>query len=458
MKLFEIHSSLVKAIQSLNIFKVNALMSVLKFGLVFLIIFAHNSDLQAQNKLRYNFDESGKTYIQASIRTQLWLRYTDMNPGSQINGEVVDNHVDISFRRFRFGLNAQITENLFFYSLWGWNNLNHITNKTEFVHALDLYTEYTFSPAITIGSGKSAWQGLSRWHIRSTISLMALDAPLYPLSTVNLIDDIGRNFGVWAKGQVGKFDYRLVAMLPTVFLSGNPGPDANYARVSPRWQTSAYLKYQFWDKESNKTAYHANTYLGTKKVLSIGSGFLFQPKAMWSQTDAMSPIRYHPMNHWSVDGFIDLPLNKSKNTALTSYLGYLYTDFGPNYVRNLSANNPANGLDANLRIYNGSGSAFPMMGTGSTIFHTLGFLLPKDFIVKNGQQLQPNIAIQYSNFEKLADPTLVIDLGVNWLIKGHGNKLTMGYQSRPLYQETVNGVEYFDRKGMLVLQYQIMIQ
>ena len=41
--------------------------------------------------------------------------------------------------------------------------------------------------------------------------------------------------------------------------------------VKPNW--SGYIKWQFFDKESNVMAQNQGAYLGKKKVLAIGAGF-----------------------------------------------------------------------------------------------------------------------------------------------------------------------------------------
>ena len=79
------------------------------------------------------------------------------------------------------------------------------------------------------------------------------------------------------------------------------------------------------------------------------------------------------------------------------------------------------------------------------------------FKLKNNLQLQPNIAVQYSDFEVLDDAMVVYDLGVNCYFKGHSNKLSLGYQNRPVFQDINNQLKVDERKGMFVLQYQIEI-
>ena len=156
----------------------------------------------------------------------------------------------------------------------------------------------------------------------------------------------------------------------------------------------------------------------------------------------------YDFKNWTAELFYDTPLNKEKGTAITSYLGYFDTNFGPNYIRNVGANGFASGGTS----LNGAGSTFPMMGTGSTIFYQLGYLMSK---TEKGTQLQPNFAVQYSDFDGLNDNTIVYDFGINCYFKGHANKLSLNYQNRPIYDKITKKVD--ERKGMIVLQYQIEI-
>lgn len=418
--------------------------------ILFLLLFIASSSYSQSNKLKLNLDESGKTYIKASVRMQLWARYFDTNPGTTISGESADNVFDLSVRRLRMGVSAQLTPKLYVYSLFGGNNINATTEKDFQFEVLDLFAEYEFAKEFSVGMGESGWEGLSRWNVRSSASLMAVDAPLFSLLTVNKNDDNGRGLGIWTKGQVGKFDYILSLKDPVQFGVISTEGKIDFAKNKPRKRISGYVKYEFLDNESNKSPYSGGTgtYVGTKNILNLGIGFMNQPK-MTSQL-VNSEEKFYDFKNWAVDLFYDAPINKEKGTAITSYLGYYNTDFGPDYIRNVGSNDITSGGTS----FNGSGNDFPMMGTGNTLFFQLGYLLPK---AKNNSQLQPNIAIQYSDFDGLDDSMIVYDLGINCYFKGHSNKLSLGYQNRPVYQSLNNQLKVDERKGMFVLQYQIEI-
>lgn len=411
----------------------------------------------AQNeKLYLKLDENKGTYIKGNITAQFWARYIDFNPGTTVNGEPESSGVDFSIRRLRFNVQSQITPKLFFYATLGGNNINNETEKTWRAAILDVNIEYEVAPEFAFGFGKNGWDGLSRNLVRSSSSLMALDAPLFSLLTVNKNDDLGRSFGVWSKGQLGKFDYVFTLKKPVRYGVAPVEEKTDYALNNPRMQTSGYVKYEFLENESNKTAYSGGTgtYVGKKKLLNVGAGFIYQPK-MTSRLENNTET-FYDFKSWSAEVFYDTPLNTDKNTAITIYAGYFHTNFGTDYIRNLAANSYTEGGTS----FNGAGNGFPMIGTGDTFFFQFGYLISKYLLGKETfrGQLQPNIAIQHSIFDALSDPMTALDLGVNWYFNGHNNKLTWGYQSRPIFNKNTSGdVVKTNRKGMVVVQYEIAI-
>jgi hypothetical protein len=67
-------------------------------------------------------------------------------------------------------------------------------------------------------------------------------------------------------------------------------------------------------------------------------------------------------------------------------------------------------------------------------------------------------ASQYSKYQRFKDNMLVYEGGTSWLIKGNNAKITLAYQSRPIFSSTINGegTEIKSaRRGMIVLQYQV---
>jgi hypothetical protein len=61
-------------------------------------------------------------------------------------------------------------------------------------------------------------------------------------------------------------------------------------------------------------------------------------------------------------------------------------------------------------------------------------------------------------YQKLKDPVLMYDIGVNWIIAGQNSKISLDYQSRPIFNADANGDLHETknaRRGQVVLQYQV---
>ena len=408
-----------------------------------------------------HLNEEKSHWIKFMTYTQIWSRINQNNPGTTVFGEPENVTSDISIRRFRFGLQGQPTDRLYLFLLLGVNNLNYLSPRGTSLDLLDAYAEYTFSKHLSIGGGKSAWNGLSRYTSPSASKHMSYDLPFVALPTLDATDDLIRKLSIHAKGKAGHLDYRLVVTKPLSVQNSrsfNPEPlegIAGFTDARSSAQYAGYLKYEFWEPESNKSSYLVGTYLGSKKVLNLGVGFNFQNDALWSM-DSGNTV-FHDMALAAVDFFMDLPLNTSKKTALTVYSAFFRYDFGPLYLRQLGVNNPANGVDTNLGSFNGRGNTFPISGTGNSGLFQTGYLLAPIGKSNKWGQLQPYATFQLSDLDRLRDPMFYYDLGINWFFHGHLSKFSLNFQNRPVFREEANGLSVDDRKLMVVLQYQVRI-
>jgi hypothetical protein len=411
-------------------------------------------------ELKHALNKSGSHYLKATFVSQMWLRQSELNPGTLINNTVANSYSDIGIRRIRFSAFGQLTDRIYFYTQFGQNNFNFLSKRYTGAFIHDAITEYKIAPQIQLGVGLTGWSGLSRYASPAVGSLLAIDAPLYQQATNGYTDQFLRKLSCYAKGQISKLDYRIAVTSPmTAQNSSNTlpaiGSDANFSMDLPKLQTQGYLFWQFFDKENNTNPYTVGTYLGKKKVFNIGAGWIQQNKAMWYKNNVGDTIRQN-MLLLGVDAFLDLPIAK-KGAAITAYFAYNNYSFGKNYLRNGSVMNPGTGVTANGTL-NGAGVGAPIIGTGNTIFAQVGYKFKNDLLKEKGT-LQPYCSTQLSFFDKLHQPMLLIDGGINWLIHGnHAGKISLGYQSRPIFEMNANN-EYVQthRKGMMVLQYQISL-
>lgn len=415
--------------------------------------------------LKFNLNPSGTRYFQATFLNQTWLRYNQSNPGTTVQGEAANNTFDIGLRRTRIQLFGQLTDRAFLYFQFGQNNFNFSSqisgNRKVAAFFHDAVGEYRLSKnnELKIGAGLTIANGLSRFTQPSIGTLLAFDAPVFAQATVDQIDLFDRKLSVYARGQVGKWDYRAVISDPFPFNTSGATPvataNASFAGVGHHKQYQGYLAYQFWEHEGHTTPYMTGTYLGKKKVLNLGGGIMSQKRAMWT-LDGANQTQFHKMLLWSVEGYMDTPLDPATGNALMAYLGYYNYDFGPNYMRTLAQMNPADArsLDPNISPVSGGGNGIPMIGTGRIIYSQLGYLLRRDFLGDGNGQLQPYVTFYRGKFDLLNDPTNVYDVGLNYLISGHKAKLSLDYQNRPYYNINQNVA---GRRGSIVLQYQLFI-
>lgn len=433
---------------------------------IFLLLLLPSIYVAEENKtkeLKYNLNEDGTHYIKLTALNQVWVRYNESNPGTTVFGKPQSSTFDIGIRRLRFQLYGQLTDKLFFYTQFGQNNFNYLSKLYTGAFFHDALAEYKVKDKyLSIGGGLTGWSGLSRFASPSVASILGLDAPLYQQTTNGVTDQFLRKLSLYAKGKLGKLDYRLALTTPMATQNSSAAlntlsKNAEFALTPPKPQIQGYFMYQFLDKESNLTPYTAGSYLGTKRVLTIGAGFINQDKAMWKLNNSGDTL-YQAMQLLGIDLFYDAPINNDKGNAISLYVAYNNFNLGTNYLRNLGVMNPANGINANAS-FNGPGDAFPMIGSGNIIYAQSGYLFKNNLLPNNGT-IQAYGSLMYGNFNRLKDPSMVYELGINILVHGTNSaKITFGYQNRPIFKtDALNGGIYrVSRKGMYVLQYQLFI-
>ena len=421
--------------------------------------FAASAQTFKDGKLWLN--EDGSNYFKATMIAQVWIRHTEMNPGTTLNGYPKSNYTDIGIRRARLQAYGQIADRVFIYSQIGMNNFNYTADRKAgfFIH--DIVGEYELSrKKLSLGAGLSAWNGLTRFSAPSVGSILGIDAPLFEQTTNDVNDQFLRKLSVYGKGKLGKLDYRLVMSSPMAVQKSNGysatiGELSSFSPMPPKMQWQGYFQWQFLDQEANTTPYATGTYLGAKSVFNIGAGFQYQPDAMWHKENTSDTVTT-AMRHFAVDVFYDAPLNKEKGTALSAYATYMNLDHGRGYLRNQATMNPANGSTMPA-IINGSGNGYPSFGTGNLLYGQIGYKFKNNLV--GNTTLMPYASLQHASYERLSGAMNFWDLGVNWLLKGHTSKLSFAYQNRPVYEVQTPGADavLISHKGGFLLQYQVFL-
>ena len=361
--------------------------------------------------LTLKLNDNGSKYIRFIVWTQVWAQTNNLS----VDG--AKTQITPFMRRSRFLAYAQVSPRFLILTHFGLNgltptNLDPLGNGGNgpqlFLH--DAWTEFkvTKGDGLHIGAGLHYWKGLTRLSSASTLNFMTMDQPrpFVHWHSLGITDQFARHLGIYAKGAVGKFDYRLAVNSPsrTVLGSGNSyGGDKTltYTGVAntdkngdPTGNTiiEGYFRYNFMDKESIKLPYNVGTYLGSKKVFALGAGFFAHPNGMYDAATA----EHSNVLHLAADAFLDYPIGGGGN-AVNAYVSYMNFNYGENYISRWA-------------------------GTGSVIYGQLGFYL-------KSLKLMPYVAYQSANYQGQADPLSGLDIGLNYFILGHNAKLTLQYHS-----------------------------
>jgi len=430
--------------------------------------------------LKINLNEEGSKTLRFILWNQVWLRSTEMNPGTMIADEPTKSTMDIGNRRFRILAYAQISPRYMILTHVGINNQSFINGGVAggggtggngagkkpglFFH--DAWNEYAIvlpqserKFSMSVGAGLHYFMGLSRMTMGSTLNFMTIDAPIFNWPLIENSDQFARQIGLFTKGKYGKLEYRVSLNKPyATNLQAVDVPSAHLATAvdnngNAQWSSAGYFEYQFLDSESNFIPFKVGTYVGTKRVFNIGAGFYNAPNS--TRTSVNSIIEKHHINLLSLDLFLDMSVgDKAKKMAITAYSVFYRYDFGPNYLRNIGIMNigVSDPVFKGQRALSGAGNAQATIGTGNIFYTQAGFLLPNQ-LDRPKVRIQPFTAYTYKDFQALDTGLSNYDFGANFFLDGHHSKITAQYSLRSLI---LNNGEKISR-GEWIVQFQIFL-
>jgi hypothetical protein len=362
-------------------------------------------------------DITEDVYIRFIVWHQQWLVTDNLSDDSKLQ-------LTSFARRSRFLAYAQISPRFLILTHFGLNNLSAQRNLTAlgndgdgpqmFLH--DAWTEFKVSNGneLFVGTGLHYWKGLTRLANQSTLNFMTLDQarPFTHWHSLGITDQFARHMGVYAKGQIGQFDYRVAFNNPlnpanalggganfgTAFTGSQPsditydGANITDASMDPVGNTivEGYFRYNFFDTESTKLPYQVGTYFGNKKIFGVGAGFFSHGSGVYNN----QRNEHENVMHFAIDAFYDAPLGDG---AINAYASFINFDYGENYVSRWA-------------------------GTGTNIYGHVGYLFPEF-------NLMPYVAAQTGNYEALQDNVGSFDVGVNYFVDGHNAKITLEYHT-----------------------------
>lgn len=401
------------------------------------IIHAQDEPDRSYKPLTLKLNESGSKYLRFITWHQIWAE----------DGNLSDPSAGFTMRvrRSRFLTYAQITPRFLILTHIGLNtlrssNMDPIGDARAsdapqlFLHAA--WNEFRVSEdnSLYIGAGLHYWNGLSRLTSASTLNFMTQDNYRQAWAQLGLSDQFARHLGVYAKGQIGRFQYAISANDPISNALGSADlADLTEGSITYSGRRvlgdeaglvlTGYFEVQLGDQESKKLPYRVGSYLGKKKVFNIGAGF-FSHRNGTVRVEGGLPVGQN-VRHFAADVYYDAPT--AGGGAINAYGAYYNYDYGDNY---------------NL------GTTY---GTGSSFYGQFGYLLPFNF--NGGQRIMPYLAYSNRNFDAFDNAGNRLQIGANWFVNGHNAKITLEYTSTLV---NYTGAEP-DRVNGLVLQTHIFL-
>lgn len=376
-------------------------------------------DDESYQPLTLKINDSGSKFVRFIIWHQQWL---------QTNNRAEDDsklQLNSFARRSRFLAYAQISPKFLILTHFGLNNLNTVNlsalgndgdGPQLFLHGAWTEFKVSSSNALFVGTGLHYWKGLTRLSNASTLNFMTMDnpRPFVHWHSLGITDQFARHFGVYAKGQIGQFDYRFAMNNPlnpanALGQGNNFGqrfPDAEVEDSSITYTGSAtddedgdptgntivegYFRYNLFDTESTKLPYQVGTYFGKKKILGIGAGFFSHANGTYDNID----LSHDNVFHAAVDVFYDAP---APGGAINAYASFINFDYGENYVSRWA-------------------------GTGTNLYGQVGYFI-------EALKIMPYVAFQSGNYDALEDNVTATNVGVNYYVNGHHAKITLEYHA-----------------------------
>lgn len=367
--------------------------------------------------LKVSLSDDGSKYFRLITWHQFWL---DMNETTNNAGEDQWTATPM-LRRSRFLLYAQLTDRFLILTHFGLNSLTpagldptgQSSQAQLFMH--DAWVEYKVFDQLYVGGGLHYWNGISRLNNQSTLNFLPLDNPRFAWASLGTSDQFARHLGVYAKGKIGKLDYRFAwngAMVNSVDAKAGFAPTTTQASYIGRSALgidasnvfAGYVNYQFWDQESNKLPYFVGSYLGAKKVLSVGAGFYSHPNGS-VVVDENDPTQVVGEDAFifAADAFLELPIGEN-HSAITAYACYQSNNYGSNYQM----------AGTSLDVF-----------TGSVLYAQAGYLLPNS----GAWAWQPYVTFAQKSITNGDASVSDFGIGLNSLITGHNAKLSVEYRN-----------------------------
>lgn len=265
------------------------------------------------------FGDDDKGALQIDIKSQFQMSMRDYDKDNDDDESVMN----FNFRRNRIAFMGAWGEKLSLYAQTeyaedvnlGLFGLADADQGSEF-QMLDAVARIDVNEAFKVNVGKFKYN-LSRENLEACEDPLSLDRSLFIRAPLVSTRDFG--VAVWGNLAEGKVQYRLDAMEGRKAVS-------DYAAPANKFRYSARAHLSLGDSE---TGYgYKGTYLGQKKVMTIGASMQTEPEVVYQ--DVVAKTGKLDYNAYTVDFFYERPVQETG--AITLSAAYENIDFDDAYL------------------------------------------------------------------------------------------------------------------------------
>ena len=268
---------------------------------------------------KITFGDEDQGVLQLQYKGQ--FRFTTRDIGSGVDGE--DWTSNFGFRRNRIALMGAWSDRVSFYVQTEFTedlNIDTLgvadTNLGTDFQLLDAVVRFNLSPAFKLNVGKFKYN-LSRENLEACEEPLTLDRSLF--IRPSYVSTRSQGVALWGNLFDEKVQYRVDAMEGRKAISGVVAPSSSL-RYSARGHVTRL------DPESSYG--YKGTYLGKKKVLTVGAAYQYEPKVTYVDVDTR--LGEEDYQAWTVDGFFEYPLGDVG--TVTASGAYEKVDLGDAYL------------------------------------------------------------------------------------------------------------------------------
>ncbi|MBK6284702.1 MAG: hypothetical protein IPF54_20550 [Draconibacterium sp.] len=149
-------------------------------------------------------------------------------------------------------------DRVFIYTQIGYDGQTYLTKQTPAISLYNAETEFIISKdKFHVGFGLITWNGISRYSNNKLLEFLLLTIQaLHPVA--GTFDRFGRQLGIYAKGVLGKLDYRISVVKPFEYGIDSISTPFTTEKINENFAVKGYFEWQFFDKENTNVSVHDN--------------------------------------------------------------------------------------------------------------------------------------------------------------------------------------------------------